>query len=203
MLSSLQNNAWLCKETTNSTLRYLFGLIKENDPTIRLMGFDAVLRTIERELSGANREEAPPFPIAQVFHDMSVVAACMQETSKHYNLILNLDDRHCALASDATSEWQERERPWVDDIENFLARIGRTGNEFNKEARDENTPLEHRHCTFWNRIDDCMRKWNNSSLIVSILDQAPVPRASASTILESGCGSQDTNSMNSTPTETR
>jgi hypothetical protein len=45
---------------------YLFGLIKENDPTIRLMGFDTVLRTIERELPGANPEEAPPFSIAQV-----------------------------------------------------------------------------------------------------------------------------------------
>ena len=203
MLSSLQGNAWLSKETENSTLLYLFGLIKENDPTIRLMGFDTVLRTIERELPGANPEEAPPFSIAQVFHDMSVVAACMQETIKHYNLVLNLDDKYCALASDATSEWQERERPWVYDIEIFLKEIGRTGNEFNKEARDEKTPLEDRHRTFWNRIDDCMRKWNSSSLIVSILDQAPVPRASASTISESECGLRYTSYTDSTPTETR
>lgn len=47
--------------------------------------------------------------VAQTIHDMSVVAACIQETSKHYNLILNLDSKYTALAYYATSEWQERE----------------------------------------------------------------------------------------------
>ncbi|KAF4771978.1 hypothetical protein HAV15_011120 [Penicillium sp. str.  len=83
--------------------------MEKNDPLIRFMGFDVVLRTIEQELSGDKPDTAPPFPVAQTFHDMSVVAACIQETSKHYNLILNLDSKYTALAYYATSEWQERE----------------------------------------------------------------------------------------------
>ncbi|THC87370.1 hypothetical protein EYZ11_013182 [Aspergillus tanneri] len=204
IISSLRGNAWLHRATKNKTLRYLFNLMEKNDPLIRLMGFDVVLRTIERELSGDKLEKAPPFPVVQTLHDMSVVAACMQETSKHYNLILNLDCKYTTLAHDATSEWQERERPWVIPIQKFLKIIQRKGNEFNKEARDENISLEYSHCRFWNSIDDCMSNWNKSDPIVRmILSHAPVPRASeptsASTILESRWRSQDTNT---TPTET-
>ena len=205
MLSSMQNNKWLSRKTTNRTLRYLSDLLVKDDPLIRVMGANKVLRTIERELSGVNVPDAPPFVIVQAFHDMSVVAACAQETTKHYNLILSADRKYTILAHDATSQWQERERPWILPIQPFLEKIQRRENEFNKEARDEKLSVEERHCKFWNSIDECMSKWDSSNPIVRwIFSQAPIPGASkpasASTILEPCWGPQHTNS---TPTRTQ
>lgn len=208
MLASMQDNAWLRRETANRTLRYLFDLMAKDDLTIRLMGFDAVLRIIERELSDGSAQEAPPLPIAQALHDMSVVAACMQETSKHYNLICNFDDKYATLANNAVSEWQERERPWLFLVQGLLGRILKKGNELSKEARDEKIPLEHRHRKFWNTIDDCMRSWNDSNpsnpIVREILTQTPVPRAaapiSARTTIEARWGPQI---AYSTPTATQ
>ncbi|KAJ5335704.1 uncharacterized protein N7506_005640 [Penicillium brevicompactum] len=203
--SSVRSNAWLGRKAKNKTLRYLYGLVEKSDPTIRLMGFDAVFRTIEQELSGSKPEETPPFPVAQTFHDMSIIAACMQETSKHLSRILNLDIKYTTLAHDATSEWQERERPWVLPIQGFLKIIQRKGNEFNKEARNEDVSLGDRHCKFWNRIYECVSNWNKTDPIVSmIFSQAPDPSASAPTsaptALELRWRSQDTNT---TPTQTK
>lgn len=85
----------------------------KNHPTVRLISLGTMLRTIDRELSDSYCQEAIPLPIAQALHEMSVVAACMQETSKHYNLISCLDENYARLANDAASDWQEHEIPWL------------------------------------------------------------------------------------------
>lgn len=180
ILLSIQGDEWLRKDQTNVTLRYLFHLMADNHPTIRLIGFDTMLRTIDRELSDGTAPEVPPFPIVQALHDMSVVAACMQETSKHYHLISNYGDRYARLANNAASEWGDRERPWYLLVQTLLKWVKSRENELNKAARNEKIPLEQRHRQFWNRIDDCMLSRNASNPIVrAILDQAPVQRASA------------------------
>lgn len=205
ILLSIQSDEWLRRDRTNVTLRYLFNLIAEDHPTIRLMGFDTMLRTIDRELSDGTAQEVPPLPITQALHDMSVVAACMQETSKYYNLISNINDQYVRLDNNATWEWRERERPWLSLVQNLLEKVLSRGNELNKAARNENIPLEQRHRQFWNSIDDCMLSWRDSNHIVRmILDQAPVPRAfapqSSSNVAEARWDPQDTGS---TPTATK
>lgn len=187
MLSSLQKDKWLHSDQGNRTLRYLFDLIAKNDPSIRLMGVDTVLRTIERELLAGNAGEILPFPIAQAFHDMSVVAACMQETSKHINRISKLDIEYARLVNSATYASQARERPWRSLAQGLQDGFLSQGNEFkiNGEARDKKASLDQRHRKFWNIVDDCMRLWNDSgasnSAVSMIFSHAPVPRAPAGT----------------------
>ncbi|KAJ5882692.1 uncharacterized protein N7473_011126 [Penicillium subrubescens] len=205
MLSSIQNNEWLRRDRENRTLHYLFNLMAENHPTIRLMGFGPMLRTIDRELSDGSDQEALPLPIAQALHDMSVVSACTQATAKHYNLISSIDDNYARLALDATLEWQKRERPWLFPISGFLNKIKSREYEFNRQARIDSVSLVDRHRRFWNSIDDCMLLWDNTNPIVHmIFSQAPVPRAStskpASIMVEAGWGSPDASSR---PTATQ
>lgn len=205
MLLSLRNNEWLRRDRANGTLRYLFDLMAEDHPTLRRMGFDTMLRTINRELSNSPAPEAIPVPIAETLHGMSIVAACMQETSKHYNIVSNINDEYARLANDATSAWQECERPWVLLVQGLLERVQNRGEEVNAAARNEAAPLEQRHRHLWNIVDDCMRLWSGSDPVVRmILDHAPVPIASApqqaSTMVDAKWNPQD---ADSTPTATQ
>ncbi|OKP09473.1 hypothetical protein PENSUB_5180 [Penicillium subrubescens] len=162
-----------------------------------------MLRTIDRELSDSNCQEAIPLPIAQALHDMSVVAACMQETSKHYNLISCLDENYACLANDAASDWQEHEIPWLRLVQGLLENVQCRGTEINRQARKDIVSLRDRHRQFWNSIDDCMLLWSNHNPIVPmVLNQAPVPRASveSSTLWEASWDSPDASPM---PTATQ
>ncbi|KAF4241515.1 hypothetical protein CNMCM8980_000874 [Aspergillus fumigatiaffinis] len=179
-LESLQNMArpseWTLKGT--KTFCYLFDMIKENDPTLRVIGLRTVLRTIEREMSKPNIGDSMPFPIAQALNDMSVVAVCMQETSNHYLYIRSLLHEYASLANDAETEWNERERPWMSLIESTLKSLGNKVNKLNVSISDEKKSLEERHRIFWNTIDQCMCKNATSSRIVTvILRDAPIPAA--------------------------
>lgn len=74
MLLSLQNNEWLRRDRANGTLRYLFNLIVEDHPTLRRIGFDTMLRTINWELSNSPTLEAIPVPIAETLYSISIIA---------------------------------------------------------------------------------------------------------------------------------
>jgi hypothetical protein len=153
-------------------------MIKENDPTLRVIGLRTVLRTIEREMLKHNIGYAMPFPIARALNDMSVVAVCMQETSNHYLHIRSLVHEYISLAKDAETEWNQRERPWISLIESTLNNLGRRVNKLKVSISDEEKSLEERHRIFWNTIDECMPKNATSSSIVDIIQRdAPIPAA--------------------------
>lgn len=179
-LKSVQNMARSSEWTLNGTKTfcYLFDMIKENDPTLRVIGVRTVLRTIEREMSKANIGDLMPFPIAQALNDMSVVAVCMQETSNHYQYIRSLPTEYASVANDAETEWNERERPWILLIESTLQNLGRKVNKLNISISDEAKSLEERHRNFWNTIDKCMRNNVTPSHLVAIIQrEAPIPAA--------------------------
>ncbi|KAJ5882811.1 uncharacterized protein N7473_011073 [Penicillium subrubescens] len=153
----------------------------ENHPTVRLISLGTMLRTIDRELSDSNCQEAIPLPIAQALHDMSVVAA----------------------SNDAASDWQEHEIPWLRLVQGLLENVQCRGTEINRQARKDIVSLRDRHRQFWNSIDDCMLLWSNHNPIVPmVLNQAPVPRASveSSTLWEASWDSPDASPM---PTATQ
>jgi hypothetical protein len=170
------SSGWTLKGT--KTFCYLFDMMKENDPTLRMISLRTVLRTIEREMSKVNISNSMPFPIAQALNDMSVLAICMQKTSNHYQYIRSLNYEYASLANDTETEWNGRERPWILLIKSTIQNLGRKVNQLNVSISNKAQSLKERHRIFWNTIDQCMRNNAVSSHIVAIIQRdAPIPAA--------------------------
>ena len=179
-LESMQKMArssdWIAEGTR--TFCYLFDMMKENDPTLRVIGLRTALRAIEREMSKVNFSDSMPFHIEQALNDMSVVSVCMQETAKHCQYIHSFDHEYASLANDAETEWDGRESPWTLLIESTLHDLGHRVNKLNIFISNNGKSLEERHRSFWNIIDQCMCENETFKYIVdTIRRDAPIPAA--------------------------
>lgn len=179
-LALIQDNAWSPRKTTNGTFRYVFDLIMKNDPALRVMGFDTALKTFEQELSDVQSQDPLPDSVLRAFHDMSVVAACMRETSQHFLFVNNFDRKYATLATNAAAEWMDGERVWDGLLQAILKDLQPKLKNINTLIRDEGVPLEERHRRFWNTIDICMRDYSEAADIVAAVRSHVVPGASRS-----------------------
>jgi hypothetical protein len=84
-LCRLHNIQWSPGKCTNGIFSRLFNMVRENDPTVWVMGLPPVMRIIDREISKVGAEEKIPITVMQALNDISVLAVCVRETWKHYN----------------------------------------------------------------------------------------------------------------------
>ncbi|KAJ9137696.1 hypothetical protein NKR23_g8975 [Pleurostoma richardsiae] len=175
----LHSFAWSPQECASDTLSRLFRMVKTNDPSIRVMGLPAVMRVIDRELQESGMQEQVPFVVMQALNDMSVVAVCLRETAKHYNLVSSFND-HAILANELEEEWEKQERPWSSVVEDTLGALG--GDErhkLNVHIHDKKVDVQSRHRAFWNDVDTHMETSSpgkeSSKAIVNLIRQtAPI-----------------------------
>ncbi|KAJ0272105.1 hypothetical protein COL940_010624, partial [Colletotrichum noveboracense] len=122
----------------------LFELIRENDPTLHVMGFSAVMKTIDREVG-----ESRSFPIAmsQILSDLHVLAVCLEETEGHHPLISDWVE-YSKVSDSFYVEQTGRLRPWQEILEKAVKAM-EVADEFNFAGG----PLG-----FWQRLDQQMGK---------------------------------------------
>jgi len=164
-LASMQDKDRSPIKDKSITFCYLFDMMKKNDPTLRVMGLHTVLRIIEREISNGETGDPIPFCVRQAFNDMSIMAVCMQETSKHYNFVRNIDNEYASSAEHAQAEWKGRERPWVSLIQSTLKKLDHRVNKLNELVSNDNRSLDERHSDFWMAVDLSMKDIGPSPIV--------------------------------------
>jgi hypothetical protein len=174
-LSSMRVISWSPHETTNATFSRLVNMINKDDPTLRVMGLDAVLRVIEREIQEVETQEVIPSAVMQALNDMSVVAVCMRETQKHHTFVPSVNLEYITLANQAEAKWMERERPWTSVIQHALRRLDSKMQKLDDVILDKG-PLSERHRAFWKTID---KSWEydmkTNPVVDMILSNTPPP----------------------------
>ncbi|GJC91052.1 hypothetical protein ColLi_13890 [Colletotrichum liriopes] len=118
----------------------LLKLIKENDPVLRMMGFPAVMRTINREA-----ERSRPFPIAvsQTLSDLHVLAVCLEETANHYKSVSNWM-QYSRVVDSVDEERIGRSRPWLEILDQAIEAM--------EEGSEYNVYAQKGHSIFWKRL---------------------------------------------------
>jgi hypothetical protein len=161
-----------------TTSKYLLELIKKNEPHIRVLGCDIVLRTLETEFSLTGSQDTIPNFIRLVFHDLSVIVSCMQETSKHAHSLHNeLEDvsKYTGQSNRAAVEWDQRDRSWEALAGTILSTLGNQVHQLNQAVGNLKRPIRDRHTDFWKYVDSRMPNSARMDHIVDlIVSNAPV-----------------------------
>ena len=173
-LSSIRAISWSPDEASTTTFSRLVNMMNKNDPTLRVMGLDAVLRVVEREIKEFEIREVIPFALMQALNDMSVVAVCAREAQKHYTFVPSDSLEYVTLANESEAEWANREHSWSLVIDHALRKLVHKRHNLDACASDKGLVLE-RHTAFWKTIDESWTHEMKTNSVVSLMRRsAPI-----------------------------
>ena len=105
MLSSLKDIKWPTNQRFSAPLTRLFDIMKSNDPRLRVMGISRVLRVIDQEIKETGAADSFPRGILRVLGDISVLAVCLEETTKHFKFTSNIS-LYSTMFSNLVATWR-------------------------------------------------------------------------------------------------
>ncbi|KAJ0362313.1 hypothetical protein COL26b_013390 [Colletotrichum chrysophilum] len=101
----------------------LFKKMREHDPVLYVMGFPAVMRTVDREV---DRSKSFPTAMSQTLSDLHVLAVCLQETANHY-LSVSDWEQYSRTAGSIASERVGKSRPLLGLVESSIGTMVENG----------------------------------------------------------------------------
>lgn len=144
---------WPVEKDMSATFSRLFGMLKRNHPTLRVIGLHKVMSILEREILQKDVQEKVPFAVMQALTNISILASCQKETRKHFEFVPRIDSYY-TLADDREDRWSKRSRPWVSALERAFDAMGPDGlKRLEALIFRKGTSLESRHYTFWSILD--------------------------------------------------
>ncbi|KAJ6116172.1 hypothetical protein N7523_005561 [Penicillium sp. IBT 18751x] len=205
-LAFLEQVSWTPPANMGATVEYLLKLIKKNGPQIRVMGCDTALRTLET--SRTDFQDNVPAFIRLVFHDMSVIVSCMQETRKHAHALYNeLEEASAYIGQSncAAVEWDQRDRAWESLADTVLGALGNQVHQLNQMVGNSKRPVRDRHTDFWRYVDGRMPTSGRVNHIVRLIisNAAPVKHEAISEAVPLGWLSYSTPELDSICTRTQ
>ncbi|KAH9225571.1 hypothetical protein K456DRAFT_1731789 [Colletotrichum gloeosporioides 23] len=115
--------------------------MREHDPVLYVMGFPAVMRTVDREV---DRSKSFPTAMSQTLSDLHVLAVCLQETANHY-LSVSDWEQYSRTAGSIASERVGKSRPLLGLVESSIETMVENG--------EYTTYAEKGYEAFWERLD--------------------------------------------------
>jgi hypothetical protein len=176
ILCQMEGVKWSADKNCSIIFSRLFDLLKANETSLRVMGIHAVMRMIDREIEKVEAQVTIPLEVMRALNDMSVLAVCLEETSKHFNFASH-STSYSLMIKELLAGWETRQRPFMSVIEITLRALGSEVKKLDILVRKTGDPLPSRHNTFWTAVDNYMEKSSESSeakLVVDKIQQTPI-----------------------------
>lgn len=158
VLCRLQGRSWSADKCGNDVVSVLYSMLRSNDSTLRVMSLLHVMMVIDREVKSRGSKTVIPRDIVQLLNDLSILAACLRETEKHYRFAEQFGS-YAQMSNEVDEVERLRERPWLSAAEATLAALDAdTKRKLNTHVHDEGIPVDVRHYNFWRAVDGAMRR---------------------------------------------
>lgn len=171
ILCQMKDIKWSADKNSSIIFSRLFNLLKEDETSLRVIGIHAVMRMIDREIEKVEAHVRIPFAVMCALNDMSVLAVCLEETSKHYNFASH-SSTYSLMTMELVARWETRQRPFMSVIEDTLHALGKSEvKKLDVLVRKMGDSLPSRHSTFWTAVDKYMGNSSQSNEVRSIVDK--------------------------------
>ena len=139
----------------NSTIfSRLISLLKANDPIIHVLHVSPIMTVIDQEIRRKRAEEVP-ISVMQLIDDVSVLACCLDEAFKLYNLQEHTYEDHGSEIDAYEEGWEKSGRPWMTTAAETLSAMGEQLRG-KLDRRSGSDLVLRRFSEFWTNVDRYM-----------------------------------------------
>ena len=139
----------------NSTIfSRLISLLKANDPIIHVLHVSPIMTVIDQEIRRKRAEEVP-ISVMQLIDDVSVLACCLDEAFKLYNLQEHTYEDHGSEIDAYEEGWEKSGRPWMTTAAEILSAMGEQLRG-KLDRRSGSDLVLRRFSEFWTNVDRYM-----------------------------------------------